>query len=412
VAFEIRPIDITEYRAWRALAWRVFSLTPDDSVMLAEAPVFDLSRSLGVFEGRELVGGATSYSRRMTVPGGGTISVSAIAEVAVLPTHRRQGIMRALMQRQVADAIEQGHTALALTASESTIYGRFGYGVASYSHAFTIQTSRSAFRHGVNTGGRLRLLADREVASKELPDIWNRYHPTSNGELDRDQTWWDARVLLDVPALRGALTEAMHVVHEDEHGQPDGYISYALERAWSSAMPQGSVHVHELVALNDVARAALWRYVLDIDLVHDLHTFGLPGDEPLRWWLEDPRRLQTTAIADHLWMNIRDLPVALSARTYRVDDRLVFQVLDDSGSDRLILTVEGGHGRVERLPASSTVRPDLVLDRGALGSLYLGGVSASLLARGGRIVEQTPGTVERGDLLFSTARQPSLLTRF
>jgi len=394
------------------MAWRVFNVTPDDTVMLAEAPVFDLSRSLGVFVDNEIVGGATSYSRRMSVPGGRSIPVSAVAEVAVLPTHRRQGILRALMQRQVSEAIEQGEVALALTASESTIYGRFGFGVASYSHAYSIQTSRSQFRKGVHFGGRLRLLADRDVASKVLPDIWNRYHPLTNGELDRSQTWWDARVLLDSPVFRGALTEAMHVVHENDHGQTDGYVSYALERCWNDGMPEGCVHVNELVSLNDEARAALWRYVLDIDLAHNLRTFGWPADEPLRWWLEDPRRLKTTAVADHLWLSLRDIPSALSARHYQVDDSLVLQVLDDGVAERVSLTVESGFASAERLPQSSTVRPDLVLDRGALGSLYLGGISATTLARGGRLAAQTDGAVERADQLFGWRQAPFLLTRF
>jgi predicted acetyltransferase len=91
-----------------------------------------------------LVGMAAIYSLSMTVPGGPR-PVAGVTWVGVLPTHRRRGILTALMRHQLHGLHESGAEAIAaLWASEAGIYGRFGYGGASRRLALTIPRSARA----------------------------------------------------------------------------------------------------------------------------------------------------------------------------------------------------------------------------------------------------------------------------
>jgi predicted acetyltransferase len=51
-------------------------------------------------------------------------------------------------------------------------------------------------------------------------------------------------------------------------------------------------------------------------------------------------------------------------------------------------------------------RADLVLDRAALGAIYLGGFRPSVLARAQRITEVTAGALRRADAFFAADRMP------
>ena len=94
-----------------------------------EFEVLDVDTFLLATDDGQIVGTAADFPFTMTVPGG-TLEVPGVTWVAVEVTHRRRGVLRALMQRQLADYRAAGKPAAILTASESGIYGRYGYGVA------------------------------------------------------------------------------------------------------------------------------------------------------------------------------------------------------------------------------------------------------------------------------------------
>ena len=76
--------------------------------------------------------------------------------MAVLPTHRRRGILAQLMSDQL-EIVQRGDVFAALNASESQIYGRFGYRAADEAVSFELATGRGSA--ACETGGRIRLVA-------------------------------------------------------------------------------------------------------------------------------------------------------------------------------------------------------------------------------------------------------------
>ena len=76
-----------------------------------------------------IVGASCEVPFTMTLPGGCTEALG-LTWVSVEITHRRRGILRALIERQLREAAARGVPVAVLTASEASIYGRFGFGVA------------------------------------------------------------------------------------------------------------------------------------------------------------------------------------------------------------------------------------------------------------------------------------------
>ena len=92
--------------------------------------VFEPARNFGYAVDGKWISTCGAYSRVMTVPGG-AVPVAAVTFVTVQPSYRRRGLLTQMMQHQLADIVERGTEPVALLwASESSIYGRFGYGRA------------------------------------------------------------------------------------------------------------------------------------------------------------------------------------------------------------------------------------------------------------------------------------------
>ena len=173
------------------------------------------------------------------------------------------------------------------------------------------------------------------------------------------------------------------------------------------------MHVTDLVAVSDEARAVLWRYLLDVDLVATITAWVVPVDEPLRWLLRESRRMAVTRLGESLWVRVLDAPAALSARTYAAPGRVVFEVVDALRPDgdaagRFVL--DGGPDGAEA--RRTTDEPDLVLDVADLGGILLGGVRPSALARAGLIDERTPGALAIADAMFAVEPLPFSMTDF
>lgn len=152
--------------------------------------------------------------------------------------------------------------------------------------------------------------------------------------------------------------------------------------------------VEGLEAVTGDAYRALWELLLDFDLIRRVVAVARPADEPLRWMLEDPRAMRVTRQTDNFWVRLLDLPAALEARRYEADGTLVLEITEDvmcpANAGRWRLSVSGGAASCA--PAGGAA-PDLTAEVQALGSLYLGGMSASLLASAGRLRQHRDGAV-------------------
>ncbi|MCW3838692.1 GNAT family N-acetyltransferase [Micromonospora yasonensis] len=398
-----RAEDFDEIAALLALA---FHEEPDPELREIERGVFEPGRALLVRDGGVGVAHAAAFTRDLQVPGA-SVPAAHVTMVSVLPTHRRRGLLTALMRRQLREIRDAGREPVAvLWASEGRIYPRFGYGLAAQRYAVQCGTAELRLPEPAAAGGRLRL--DRPVAHRaELARLYDRVRADRPGWSSRDERWW-AYVLADVKSLRGGATERQVLLHEGAAGV-DGYALYRTKEDWDRQGPRGEVRVDEVVAATPEAYRALWRLLLSIDLTRRV-SFQAAVDEPLFWLVNEPRRL-AAQLADALWVRVVDVPAALAARRYATDVDVVVEVTDDllpenTGRWRLV----GGAAGAECV--ATTAPAQLACDVRALGALYLGGAGLAALATAGHVRELVPGTVAATATAFGWHRAPAPMEVF
>lgn len=407
--FELRPITPEEFPAFARAGASAFGDQPSDEDIERSRETFEFERSLGVLDNGRFVATAGAYSFDLTLPGLTTMPVAGVTWVGVMPTHRRRGILTALMRRQFDDSVERDEALAILLASESNIYGRFGYGVATFSASYEIEASRGGFARPFDAPGRLMLL-DKERAAEVLPAVYDRFRRIQPGTLTRNASWW-SDYFLDLEKWRDGASARFYLVYESETGQLDGYMNYRIKDNWEYGIPNNTLNVMDTGLVTPDAYAALWQCILSVDLVGMVKASRRPADEPLRLRLAEPRRLRTANYSDFLWVRLLDIPAALSGRRYATTDQLVIGIVDafrpgNSGSYAL----EGGpEGATCRMTSAS---PDLTMDVADLGAAYLGGVRFNSLARAGRVSEERPGALLRADLMFTSEPAPWCTTDF
>jgi predicted acetyltransferase len=399
LADQLRPITAEEWPQFTAAMSTTFGEAPSGPYQETPSPIAELDRSLALFDGDRVAATSGVYSLEMTVPGA-TVPTAGVTWITVSPTHRRQGVLTAIMRRQLTEvqAAEREPVA-ALWAAEAGIYGRFGYAPASWRGGWTGQTERLRLRPDVDCGTGRVSLVDVDVlrpAAARLYDGLRRHVP---GNLARDDRWWD-RVLLDRPEEQRGGTARQHVLHTEADGSLTGYALYRVRADWNDdGEPTGTLTVSEVRAATPAAYAALWRFLLGIDLVRTVEAPSLSADDPLRHLLADPRAWHARPV-DALWVRLVDVGRALSARRYPARIDLVFEVRDR------FCDWNDGRWHVWGHPAGAfcdrTDRdPDLVLDIEALSAAYLGGVSLASLQAAGRVTEVSPGAVVAASTAFS-----------
>jgi predicted acetyltransferase len=359
---------------------------------------FEMDRCLVAEDDGRMVATAGAYTFELTMPGGTLLPVAGITAVGVLPSHRRRGILSALMRRLLDDVAARGECMAVLLASEAVIYRRFGYGPATFTQRLTVPRHRAALTGPVPPGSVA--VRQRAECGADLAAVYDAYRRTQPGALSRTAESW--RTGAGQPPV--ALTQRLVAFHHDEQGRPDGYASY-LVGAVDPVTGARPLKVDELVAENRDAYAGLFHFFAGHDLVTELVFTSLPRAGWLRWLLEDHRAASVSRDTDRLWVRVLDVPRAVTARDYPVDGRLVLDVTDTLRTEvtgRYALTVTGGTAACERTGDTS----DLTLDVSDLGSLLLGGTPASVLAEAGRVRARTPGAAALADALFRSEPAP------
>ncbi|TQM78499.1 putative acetyltransferase [Saccharothrix saharensis] len=349
------------------------------------------------------VGTAAAYSFELTLPGEVVVPTSGVSAVGVVPTHRRQGVLSAMMRHQLAELRGRGEFLSVLLASEATIYGRFGYGPATRTRRLTVQRHKAALAAsragGAGAGSGSVEVMRRAECGELLEQVYDRYRRAQPGALSRPHRWWDRRA--GQPPTSPAPRYI--AVHRDADGVPDGYASYSLGDG-------DTLTVDETIATDDSVFTTLARFVLGHDLVGKVVFKHVPPDHPLRWQFADLRAAEVGHDTDWLWVRLLDVPRALTARGWSADGELVLDVsdpfLDEHG--RYELAVRGGVA--ECVPTDR--EPDLSLDVRDLGSVYLGGTAPSTLVRAGHVKAHHPAAAARADALFRTERAPHCLHWF
>jgi predicted acetyltransferase len=369
------------------------------------------SRTWGARAAGRWVATLATDPRTMTVPGpDGTtneLAVDALTGVSVNATHRRRGLLTAMLTQSLAAAKERGDAVSILVAAEWPIYGRFGYAPASNDAVYSYFSRHPNGKVEPAGAGSVRQV-DVAESGAVAHDVFAVARSRRAGQVDRNRLWWQRSLGLDGYERIGKTPH--YYVHEGPSG-PDGLLSWKVSRDFELDGRLGAAEVDDLVAATDDAYRNLWSFLSNIDVLDEIVLSGRPVDERARWLMNDGRALRQTYAGDFVWLRLLDVPAALTARAYASSDRLVLDVVDEglgyaAGRFALDATTVGA------TCAATAAPPDLRLSAEALASIYLGGHSLRELALGGGVEELTHGALSRTDALFATALAPWNATGF
>jgi predicted acetyltransferase len=354
--------------------------------------IVEIDRTIGAFHNGRVVGTATAHSFELTVPGG-HVPLPLVDMVTVQPTHRRRGLLTRMMRLQLDDFRERGEFVAGLTASESSIYARFGWGIASWGESWSIRREHTAMSPTASPPGDIRFVEPDEMR-KIWPEIYDRVRRERVGMYSFSDVWWEIYSQDPSEFWQGA-SKLFHVVYE-ENGVPEGFVSYRLQ--------DGIVIVNLLIGTSLEAETALWSFCFGIDLMTEIRASKRPVDDPLPRLLTDPRKLQRS-VRDELWLRIVDVPAAIQTRSYDAEASAVIQIRDEFCSWN-----QGGY-QFDVSPDGSTCRsttrtPDLEMDISDLAAVYVGGTTFGTLMRAGRIQELKTGAIAQMDRAFAVDGEP------
>ena len=396
---DIRKIEASEFNDWRVMVRLAFNehVHPDDIERLRTQRA-ELDRLYAAFDGRKIVGTGGIDSYTVTLPGGTKTPAAGIAYIGTAPDHRRQGIQRQMMSAVENDARERDESVALLWASQSGLYTRYGYGMATVQDSWRIATDHSAFvrhiRHHEDVTVRL---VDADEAMKLLPRIYDRARETQPGFVDISDNRWKY-ILFDAERVRGGASGFFFLVAE-RHGNPEGYAVYRIRRTGDFDL--GSLHVWGQAAATPEADTAIWRFIFDMDLVDTVTAVHRPVDAPTWWQLVDPRRLQRSR-EDGMWCKLLDPVPALGGRRYAVEDSLVVETWD--GDSTTTYEIEGSREGAKCQVSHKT--PDLSMKLADLSSAFLGESHFFGMVAAGRVEERTTGAARRADLMFGWNPRP------
>jgi predicted acetyltransferase len=402
---DLRVLRQPEWDSWYDSLIRAFGGVPESS---EEREVWnaltEYDRFLGIWDGDQCVGTSGAFSFRVTVPGGTSVPAAGITMVTVAATHRRRGLLRSMMRRQLDDIRSWGEPLAVLTASEPVIYGRFGYGIATHQYNVEIDTTRVRLSVPPGTDDvRLRYAAPTDVLDA-CEAVYARLVPGRPGRLAR-RPGWERVALLDPEGDRDGASPLQCVIAERDH-EVVGYARYRIKRGGDHRGAAFTVVLDELEALDPATHAALWRFLFEIDLTSTLVARGRPVDEAWQYMVSDIRRC-AVRMRDALHVRLVDVGAALEARTYQAPVDVVFEVEDafcpwNEGRWRLTGDTKGA------TCVRTSDAADLALSVRELGAAYLGGVSLASLAAAGRVRELRQGALAEASVGFSSAVAPWL----
>jgi predicted acetyltransferase len=364
-----------------------FMMRPEESLQEPYRRLFPPQEAIVAVDGERVVGHVESTT--LTVPGERTVEVCGIAGVAVAPTHRRRGILRAMYTEQHQRIEAAGLPLTIFTASRGSIYGRFGYGPTTRGNAVGIDRRFAEFLPTApDPGGvELAVLAEATAQVRAIYDRWRRLTP---GAQVRPDAQWEI-TFLDPERFRGGGTDLFALLH------PDGYVLYRYRDS-------DSVKIAEVVEIRTVtadAHAALWRTLCGLDLVTRIEA-ELTENDPLPYLLTDPRLVRTDKRFDGLWLRLMDVPAALNARSYQRDLDVVLAVTDPFRNAGGAFALRVRDGIADCTPTTRAADIELGID--VLGSMYLGAYPARVFATANRLHAKDSWQVRAIDEAFGAER--------
>ena len=401
--------DAEAFRGWLHADSRGFhDSRPTQQAVDAQQKGLEYRRALGVWDDASPdpvvpVATVASWPAHLTVPGETSVTGWAISSVTVAPTHRRKGVARALLEGELRTARDLGLPLAMLTVSEATIYGRFGFAPAAMAATWKIDTRRAGWS-GPRPDGRVRFLSLDQLGEQRA-ELVERARLSVPGEIEHWDYLWH-RILGAADEGKDNGKDLHAVRYDDADGVAQGFAIYRFSEQ-DQEFASHVLDLHYLLAVSDDAYAGLWRYLLEMDLVRQVHAPLRSVDEPVAWQITDQRAARKSNEGDHLWVRILDAKAALEGRRYRAPGRIALRVTDPLGfveGDVLVEIGADGAASVSPLEGEAPEgAAELALSAADLGALYLGGVSAGTLVRAGRVTELRPGSA---DVLGGCFRSP------
>ena len=400
MAYRIRPCrSLDELGQAAGAIGHYFGWVPTGEEVERFSQVLPFERMHAAFDGKEIVGGAGVFPFEMTVPGG-PVRCAGVTIVGVLPTHRRRGLLSRMMRAQIDDIHEREEPFAVLWASEPTIYGRFGYGHASLTHELRLPRIWAALRAGTPPRtGQVRLV-EQDEALRAFPRLYQKVAKGTPGFISRSKAWWELRRLRDEPSRRPAGSGPLNRALLEVDGRAAGYALYRIVQSEDDGHWKRNLRVIEALGVDAVATREIWRFLLEVDWTDEIQAWLLPTDHPVQHLVARLDRLDLR-VGTGLWVRPVDVGASLSARSYRSDSRVSFEIRDTFGPWN-----QGTWTLADGVAKRSSRRPDLRLSVQALGAAYLGGYSFAELSRAGLVEETSRGGLARADALFASDRAP------
>jgi predicted acetyltransferase len=396
VTVEVRHPREDELRDAMRAALTAFAEDEHEEDWERESVSVPLERAVAAYDNGRPVAFSAAYEFELTVPGG-SLPTAGVTWVGVMPTHRRRGVLRALMVRHLEEAHARGEPLAALYASEAAIYGRFGYGLASHTLRIEAESSRITWRDDPGRSGTVRLV-DADEGFALFPPFYERLRRERPGMITRSEHWWRKHKLADYEHWRRGASRRFYAALELD-GELAGYALYRVKDEWEHGYPKGEVQIVEALAEPGASTRELWRYLFCIDLTTRVKSDFFDTASPLVLQVVDPRALHIE-VRDGLWLRLVDVEAALRARSYAGDDSLVIEVHDEQ------LAWNSGRYRIGPNVERTDDEPDLALRADDLASAYLGAFNFHRLASAERVEERTPGALGRASALFATPLPP------
>lgn len=394
----LRPPTDDEFPAFARQVELGFGEDVTDARIARWRTLTELDRMIAALDGERIVGTAGAWTFTMSLPDADPVPCAAVTVVGVAPDWRRRGVLTRMMRQQLDDVRDRGaEPYAALYASESTIYGRFGYGIAAPNASFELERAWTALHRAGPVDDVV--LVDASTARDRFPAIHDAHRRQRGGLMGRPEAWWEDWLGHDEADERDGYSPRFHALLDDR-----GYAVYRVKPDWGPTGARSTLRVIELVANDPDALAALYGFVFAVDLVATIVVPQRPVDDPLPYLSAYRGRIKERR-SEGLWLRLVDVGAALTARGYHADGQLTIEVADafcpwNAGTWELeVADGSAGCRRADRAP-------DLALDTADLASISLGGVTATELAWAGRIEERTPGALRTADRLFATDLAP------
>ncbi|MEX1125939.1 MAG: GNAT family N-acetyltransferase [Acidimicrobiia bacterium] len=397
MSVEFRAIEPDEYPELVRTMGLAFGFDPPEDDDFRH--LLPLERTVVGFDGARMVSTAAAFSLDMTIPGG-TVECGGTTIVSVVPTHRRQGLLRGMMRSHLDDVLSQGEPIAALWASDSAIYGRFGFGQAATHYDISVRRDHVEFHRSAPQPAPVRLIDSGEAQSLLL-SFYDCIRKSTPGFYARSPLWWEHRILADPEKRRNGATAYRFEVVDDADGIA-GYVQYRVKSDWDDSHGAGKVLIKDLFGTTPESWSGLWSYILNQDLIAEITAHHRSVQDPLFDLLAGTRRAKAQRF-DNLWVRIMDVPRALEARSYSAPVDVVVEVHDPigdiDGRYHLVASTEGA--QCQRTDAEASIS----LDAEDLGGIYMGRSRLRALSRIGRL-QGDPAALTAADAAFTWEPQP------